>query len=518
MAKIRFKYYSQEEGSLFPSYIGEKIAQTHPVRLLSGIIDNLDLTELVHRYSEEGCHPYNPKMLLKVVLYSYMNNIYGSRKIEDMIRCHIHYMWLSGGQSPSYCTINRFRSDRMADVVENLFRQVVLVLVDLGQITLEEQYIDGTKIESVANKYTFVWRKSIERNKAKLLSKIDRVLEQIREGIAQDNALDLDTIPETIDSKRLSALIAEINTENRQRLEEDRKARKAKDKLIKQLSDHQEKLAEYEHHLEVLGDRNSYSKTDEDATFMRMKEDATNNGQTKPGYNVQIATENQYIVNMEMYPNPTDTTTMPDFIEHGKELTGVVPKAVCADSGYGSEENYEMLEQHGIEAYVKYNLFHKEQHRAYRNDPFRVENMYYNRDEDYYVCPMGQHMVMVGTSSRISDTGYRSYTKTYRAKDCSRCPLRGQCYKGKASRKEIEVNHHLNEYKARARELLMSEEGLRHRSRRPIEPESVFGQIKYDWHYRRFRHRGKGKVYMDFAILAMAFNLKKLFKRTDKTL
>ena len=156
-----------------------------------------------------------------------------------------------------------------------------------------------------------------------------------------------------------------------------------------------------------------------------------------------------------------------------------------------------MLEQHGIEAYVKYNLFHKEQHRAYRNDPFRVENMYYNRDEDYYVCPMGQHMVMVGTSSRISDTGYRSYTKTYRAKDCSRCPLRGQCYKGKASRKEIEVNHHLNEYKARARELLMSEEGLRHRSRRPIEPESVFGQIKYDWHYRRFRHRGKGKVYME---------------------
>ena len=357
---------------------------------MSGIIDSLDITGLLETYKSFGCPAYHPRMLLKVVFYAYMNNVYSCRKIE------------------------------------------------------------------------------------------------------------------------------ELNEQNRQQpreTKEEKQAARAKVKAARELKRHQEKLEEYERHLEALGPRNSYSKTDADATFMRMKEDAMNNGQTKPGYNVQIATENQYIVNMQMYWNPADTTTLPDFLLHGKALTGIMPKACCADSGYGSEENYEFMLQNDIAAYVKYNWFHKEQHRPFRDDPFRQENLHYNREEDYYVCPMGQHMRLAGVTRRVSDNGFVSYSHKYRAQRCTGCPLRSQCYKSKAEQRTIEVNHNLNEHKRKAREMLTSEEGLRHRSRRPMEPEAVFGQIKYDWNYRRFRHKGKDKVYMDFAILAMAHNLRK-FMRT----
>ena len=270
----------------------------------------------------------------------------------------------------------------------------------------------------------------------------------------------------------------QIDTRDKEKamfLEKARQRQKAVNKLQK----HQEKLKEYEDKLDTMGFRNSYSKTDPDATFMRMKEDAMNNGQTKPGYNLQIGTENQYITNFAFYWNPTDSTTLPSFLTLDQTRWGKLPKEVCADSGYGSEQNYEFMENNGIEAYVKYNWFHKEQHRPFRNDPFRMENMYYNWEDDYYVCPMGQHMEHVGHNKSVSDNGYISWIDTYRAQRCEGCPLRGQCFKGKGNR-TINVNHQLRRYKKKAFERLTSERGLFHRSKRPVEPEAVFGQIKTD--------------------------------------
>ena len=188
-------------------------------------------------------------MLLKVVFYAYMNNIYSCRKIEDALKYHIHYMWLSGSQTPSFSTINRFRSEHLKDTVNKLFSQVVGLLVDMGQISLGEQYIDGTKMESVANKYTFVWKKTVEKNKAKLEEKIKNILSQIDEGIAQDNTPDADTIPDAIDSRLLARKIEELNEQNRQlsrETKEERHAAKAKEKVAKELKRHLEKLEEYE--------------------------------------------------------------------------------------------------------------------------------------------------------------------------------------------------------------------------------------------------------------------------------
>ena len=513
--KVRFKSYNTGIVSIFPVDLGEKIPKNAPVRLIDSIVDGLRLDKVIETYKDGGTTPYHPRVLLKVVFYAYMNNIYSCRRIASLLDRDFHYMWLSGGQTPSFSTINRFRSEHLKDAVNDLFVQVVMKLVEAGQLSLDVQYIDGTKIESVANKYTFVWKKTTERNKEKLEGKIRDILSQIDEGIAQDNAPAEET--SEMDSSTLQKIIEGINETTAKKEEEgaakqDLKKRK---KTVKQLQKAQEKLAEYEDKLETLGDRNSYAKTDPDATFMHMKEDAMQNGQTKPGYNVQISTENQYITVYDFFPNPTDTLTLPSYLQTGFDLYGRFPDMVCADSGYGSEQNYEVMEQMGIEAFVKYNWFHKEQHRPFREDAFRQENLYYNEQEDYYVCPMGQHMTHIGSYHTTNGNGYTSTVDKYRAQNSEGCPLRCRCFQASGN-KIIQVNHKLNSYKRKAREWLLSEEGLMHRSRRPIEPEAVFGQIKFNKQYRRFRHRGLDKVRMDFALLAMSFNIQKLWRNLIK--
>ena len=517
MAKIHFRPYTTKQILLFPQRIDENIAEGDPVRLVNGLIDQLDLTSFRKLYKEYGRSPFHPRMMLKAIIYGYMNNVYSCRKIEERLVRDIHFIWLAGYEHPDYITINRFRN-RVKKEINAVFTQVVLLLAERGFVSLDVEYIDGTKIESKANRYTFVWRKTVEKNRAKLLEKIKVLLSQIDDVIAQDNASEQEKVeltPELLHSmaRELNAALAE---EPEPATKEEKKERKAKQKQIKELEENAEKFAEYDQHLETLGERNSYSKTDPDATFMRMKEDAMNNGQTKPGYNLQIGTENQFITDFALYPNPTDTLTMIPFFCSFSDRYNRQPKEGCADAGYGSEENYAYMEANGIEAYVKYNYFHMEQKQAFKDDIFRIENLYYNADGDYYICPMGQHMERVYTRYDKTERGYSTQKAVYRARNCEGCPLRWGCYKKRQGNREIEVNHRLMEYKQQARDRLTSEKGLEHRSRRPIEPEAVFGQMKYDMHYKRFRHFGKDKVTMDFAFFATAFNIKKMIAKMKR--
>jgi len=502
----------------FPQRIDKDIAEDDPVRLVSSIIESLDLSSFRKLYKERGRSPYDPKMLLKVVIYAYMNNIYSCRKIEKSLKRDVHFIWLAGYDQPDFITINRFRN-RVRNEINNVFTQLVLLLSAKGFVTLDVEYIDGTKIESKANKYTFVWRKTVEKNRAKLMEKIRVLLSQVDDAIAQDRVAEetVSFTPETLTeiASELRDALAELPVpENK----EGKNALKQKQNQVKQIEQMADKLSEYDHHLETLGERNSYSKTDKDATFMRMKEDAMNNGQTKPGYNLQIGTENQFITDFGFFHNPNDTGTMVSFLSSYYDRYGRFPKECSADSGYGSEENYSFMDANGTEAYVKYNYFHKEQKRAFKKDIFRIENLYYNPEEDYFVCPMGQHMRRTGTRNNRTDNGYRTTNAVYQALRCEGCPLRWGCYKKRKGNREIEVNHRLMEYKRQARERLTSVKGLEHRSKRPIEPEAVFGQMKYNMHYRRFRHLGKDKVTMDFAFFAIAFDIKKMaIKRQKQT-
>ena len=307
---LHFRSYDPDQTLLFPQRIDRDIPKDDPVRILKSVIESLDLSGFKKLYHERGRSPYHPKMMLMVILYSYMNNVYSCRKIEKLLYRDIYYIWLSGYQKPDFATINRFRN-RVKNEIGHIFTLLVLILVEKGFVTLEVEYLDGTKIESKANKYTFVWRKSVERNREKLLEKIRVLLQQINEQMAQDKAADVDTLeltPQTL--CEISKEFKEaLGSEPEAKTKEEKAAQRGKNKMFKELERHGEKLAEYNSRLEQMEGRNSISKTDPSATFMRMKEDAMCNGQTKPGYNLQISSENQFITDFALFPNPTDTLT-----------------------------------------------------------------------------------------------------------------------------------------------------------------------------------------------------------------
>ena len=517
-AKLHFRPHINNQLVLFPQRIDEDIAPNDPVRLVNSVVDSLDLERFRKLYRERGRSPYHPRMMLKVIIYAYMNNIYSCRRIEQALRRDIHFIWLAGYEKPDFITINRFRL-RVKDEIDNVFTQLVLILAERGFVSLDVEYIDGTKIESKANKYTFVWKKTVVKNRARLMEKIRVLLSQIDDAVAQENAMQDETVDFT--PAQLTEMCEELQRSLSEspapETSEEKKARRRRKKDIRELGQMGEKLNEYDSRLQQMGDRNSMSKTDPDATFMRMKEDAMNNGQTKPGYNLQIATENQFLLDFGLFPNPSDTLTMPLFLTSFQRRYGRMASTAVADSGYGSEENYRFMEENGIQAYVKYNYFHMEQKRSFKLDPRRVENLHYNAEGDYFVCPMGQHMRRVGTRHDRTESGYVTELAVYRAQRCQGCPLRARCYRRKRGNREIEVSHRLIAYKQRARENLTSEKGLEHRSKRPIEPEAVFGQMKHGMQYKRFRHFGKDKVTMDFAFFAIAFNIKKMAAKMAKS-
>ena len=503
MAKLAIKSDNRKQNLLLPPSLDELVPENHMVRVVDAVIDRLDISDILSTYRGGGNSAFNPKMMLKVLVFAYLSNVYSSRRIEELLRRDIYFMWLAGMKRPDFRTINYYRGKRLKDGFDAVFTQVVELLHEEGFVSLKVQYVDGTKIESVANKYTFVWRGSVEKYDARLKAKTEALLSQIEQSHAvenQENPVSEELTAEEV-AKRVERIREKVDADNLSK--EERKA-------LKQIqTDAVPRMKRYKEQLETMGCRNSYSKTDPDATFMRMKEDAMLNGQLKPGYNVQISTENQFITNFGIYQRPTDTLTMISYLESFKTRYGMQSEEIVADSGYGSEENYEYMFRNGMTPYVKYNMFHVEQRRSYRNNPFRVSNLFYNPDGDFYVCPMGQKMKFIRQEKRYTASGYQQTVSVYRASRCEGCPLRGQCHKSKRDR-QIEVNHTLDDYKARARELLTSEQGLKHRSNRPIEPEAVFGQIKECGKFRRLRLKGLTGAKIDFGLKALAHNLRKL--------
>ena len=344
MAKLHFRPYIPNQTVLFPGRIDENIAANDPVRIVNTVVDNLNLDNFKKLYKATGRCPYHPKMMLKVIIYAYMNNIYSCRKIEKLLLRDIHYIWLSGNEHPDFITINRFRN-RVKEEINTIFTQLVLVLADKGFISLDVEYIDGTKIESKANKYTFVWRKTVEKNRTKLMDKIRILLEQVDEVIAQENSMK-DTAVEFT-----PAMLSDIVNELKEVLErqpvtkdkEQKKVIREKKKQVRELEQYRDKLMEYDNH---------------------------------------------------------------PFFHSFEQRYNRLPTVGVADPGYGSEENYRFMQDNGIEAFVKYNYFHKEQRPRYTPNPFHAESLHYNAREDYYVCPMGQHMNRIGTRRDKTASGY----------------------------------------------------------------------------------------------------------------
>jgi len=508
--KVVFKTYDQAQMQLLPQAFDEFVDKNHAVRAVDRMIDAVPLEKLEKIYVGGGTSSYHPKMLLKVLVYAYSDGVRSSRRIAKALRENVIYMWLSGGNKPDFRTINRFRT-KIRDMIEDIFQATVELLIEGGHVSLKQYFLDGTKIESVANKYSFTWKKTVAYNKEKLKKKVTELFKQIdAENEIEDDLYGDHDLPERgedsgISPEMIEKKIAELN----ERLK-DNPDDKDLDKARKTLAeDCLPRLKRYERDEEILGNRNSYSKTDHDATFMRMKEDAMLNGQLKPGYNVQIGTENQFIVNFSLHQKPTDTTTLIPHMETLERLYGILPEQVVADAGYGSEENYAWLDTHGVQAYVKYNMFDVERKRKYRKNQFRIENLAYAPEADVYRCPNEKLLRFAKKKTRLSETGFTSEILVYECEDCSGCPFKEQCHRGKGNR-TIEINPRLAAYRSTARERLVSEEGIKLRIRRSTDVESVFGHIKQCRGLRRFLLRGIDKVKTEWGLASLAHNAMKL--------
>jgi len=512
MKEQQYKPYTPKQAMLMPGNLDEMIPEGHLVRVVDEMIDRLDIRPLKRQYKGGGTSAYHPRMLLKVLVYAYTQQTFSSRKIAKALRENIHYMWLSGMSQPDHRTVNRFRGVVMKEVVEEVFYGIVGQLLELGYVDLEKYFVDGTKIEANANRYSFVWKKSTDKYKANLQEKVRKLLDDIEEIEAEEEERygdkDYPEVGEgkTIDKEALQKAADKIS----QKLRKDpknKKLKKAKKDLEQDFIPREEKYEKYE---KTLGDRNSFSKTDEDATFMRMKEDHMRNGQLKPGYNIQMGTENQFITGFSIHQNPGDTSCLKDHLEQRKHWLGEHPQALIADAGYGSEENYDYLKDRNITAYVKYNLFHYEQKKRYlKKKAYRQENFTYLQEEDQYLCPQGKVLTYQFTKDVTSYNGYPSKRRVYGCADCEGCPVKSDCTRSKYNRR-IYIGVELLEMRKRARELLTSPEGVKMRSQRPIEVEAVYGRLKHNWGFRRFLLRGVDKVKIEWGLLNISHNIAKV--------
>ncbi len=504
-----FKDYTMNQLQL-PLSFEDFIPENHLVRVVNTVVDSLELKPLYDRYKEGGCPAYHPGMMLRVMIYSFSQKIYSSRQIAKALRENINFLWIAGGNQPDFRTINRFRLD-MKDIIEDVFYEVVKLLIEKKYIKLQNYFLDGTKIEANANKYTFVWKKSVEDYDRRLDEKIKNHLREIDRIVDEENQIYLDEdLEETGENNRITAsqveaVVESIDkklTENPDHKVWKKEAREFKKGILPRKRKYEEAFA-------LFKGRNSYSKTDPDATFMRMKEDAMLNGQLKPGYNIQIGTENRYIVGFTIHPNPTDTKTMIPHLNHLEERLGRLPENIITDAGYGSEENYEYLEEKNLGNYVKYNKFHWEKKKRNRENPYLAENLCYIPETDRFTCRNGKQLVHTGNRKYVTDAGYETRRDYYRCEDCGGCPYAAEC-KDTDKNRMLQVSHRLNELKRKANENLCSEKGLELRSQRVVEVEQVFGRIKGCWSFRRFHLRGKDKVKIERGLLAIAHNITKM--------
>lgn len=503
---VVFKQNHQHQLMAFPPNLDDLVNQDHPVRVVNAVIDKLDINGLIDQYKPGGTSSYHPRMLLKVLLYAYINNIYSSRKIEEAVQQNINFMWIAGMSRPDHNTINRFRGERLQKSLQPIFTQVVHLLCEEGLMNIKDLYTDGTKIEAGASRYSCVWGKSIEKNKEQITQQLNE-LWKYAQNVAASEMDDTDpTTFKKIDAEKVSATIAKIN--------EALKDKKISSEVKKKLEVANEKWAadmqKYEQQEKVMGEgRSGYSKTDPDATFMRMKDDESPKGKFRAGYNIQISTNSQYIANYSVHQNPTDITTLISHLTRHKEQFKQLPKKLTADAGYGSQENYTFLEGGEVEAFVKHRDFDRsERGEGKEQNRFSQHKMPYDNATDEFTCPAGQRMTYLMTRTEKTTTGFEQIIRQYQAQNCEGCPLRAQCHKSKKNR-VIHVNEEYTRLRKKAEELLKTEEGIAKRKQRCCDVEPVFANIKVNHKFNRFMLKGIAKVEIETGLIALAHNLRK---------
>lgn len=486
-----------------------RIPEDAQVRLLRQVTEEMDFKALYRAYSRKGrITASSPKHLFRIMVYGYMKKIYSSRALERACKEDIGFMWLlEGTRAPDHNTIARFRRERLEGVMQELFAQLVQRLHARGEIGFENLFADGTKIEANANRYTFVWKKAVNKHAAKLADKLSEQVRQLGEKYG------VGACPSPYDV--LHALKAQMRQQGFAWVSGRGHRKSEIQREVELLDSYLTRQVKYEGYGEVFRDRNSFSKTDPDATFMRMKDDHMRNGQLKPGYNLQIAVEGEYIVGLDISSERSDSNTLIPLLERMKQSLGRQHQAVTADAGYESEENYTYLAQQGQQCFIKPNNYERMKKRKYRSDMHLRENMPYDADQDAYLCPAGQCLRACGTRRRRSKSGYEAELTLYSCESCQDCTLKSHCTRAKGNR-TMQISKQFIIQRANSLKNITSEQGILLRMNRSIQVEGAFGVIKEDYAFRRFLLRGAQNVRTEALLLCFGYNVNKLHSKTKQ--
>ena len=543
------------------SFFELSLPDDDPVYTLKKVMEDLDFSGLLANCSDKGRTGYNPIMMYAVVTYANMRGVRSVDRIVELCERDLAFIWLTHGQKPKRDAFYGFKGKKLtSEILDDLNYQFLLRLQKEGLVTLKELFIDGTKIEANANRYTFVWRGTINYHLAGLLDSIElnfaRYNTFLQEngygqkydiGNAQMFVIEgMDKVRSVIEKNRKRKLSKHKKLANNTVIEIDNcspleilklqknlntiatgegiefvygkgKRKPEIQQLYEELEHLGQRLMGYKECFEIMGkDRNSYSKTDLEATFMRMKEDHMLNGQLKPAYNVQIAVENYFIVHGYVSNDRTDYNTLIPVLEKHQEAFGSVLEEVTADSGYCSEKNLLYLKEKGIESYIKLQDHEKRKTRAYAEDISKYYNMKVEvfEDEQFYICHDGRELRHIRTETK-EQNGYTQTFEVYGCADCSGCEHKARClYKYNAEKdveknKVMKINEQWEELREKSHANIQSERGILKRQTRSIQTEGHFGDIKENENFRRFNYRSADKVYKEFMLYAIGRNINK---------
>ena len=497
-----FKQYASNEQLMLPPNVEELIPDHHLVRVVNRTIDNMHVAELLQRqYKGGGASAYLPTMMIKLIIYAYVSKVYSSRQIAKAVRQDITFMWLAGMSRPDFRTINNFRSGVLKPVIQDVFTAMIMFLIAQKYVDLQHYFVDGTKMRADANRYTPVWRKNTKRHKEQVQKKIKEHLDYIDSITELENRdygdRDLEELGDhtTITSEDIKREAEKIRKRVQERLPSKR-AQRVERKLTHSLLP---KLEKYEQQERLLGNRNSYSRTDPAATFFR-----TASGELLPMYNVLMGTQRQFVLHYSIHQKASETDQFTKHMTQAFACWDRYPGAIVGDSTYGSEDNYRFLETHGIGNYLKYPMFHAPKPKLYSKDQF-----IYDANSDSFRCPAGRSLPLKTVRSMTTPAGAPTTMRQYMCTDCSNCPLSTKCKRAVGLR-TVTINPEAEAYREQARINLESEAGIALRVRRSTDVEPTFGDIKGNNEYRRFRLRGLEKVNIEFGLISMAHNMKKL--------
>ena len=456
---------------------------------------------------------FDREKLFKIVLFAFMEFGYCTvRRIHELCETDIRFLWLlDEDEAPSHMTIENFIKDELSGSIEDIFTDITRCIAEELSVDMNHVYIDGTKFEANAQKYTWVWKKSCIRSRNNVFCKLNELFGTMNETVFAKFSMTAE-LRQEYSVEYVEYILREYLHLTGRSVESfvhgSGKRKSTEQKIYERTAECLKRLKEYSEHIRVCGEKsNSYSKTDHDATFFRMKRDYMGNDQLLPGYNVQMAVCDEMIMEYGVYPYAADSNCFQPLMERFAQRHGVYPKYPVADAGYGSFNNYLYCEQHGMEKYMKFTMYEKEsKDEAYHDDPFRACNFRYDED-GHLICPNQKRFFFLKTEP-IKGNEYGRTEEYYQCEDCTGCPYREKCHKAKENR-VVRMNVELTSIHREVLSNLNSTHGALLRMNRSIQAEGAYGEIKWNRGYKRIHRRGINSVIMELGLISCGFNLHK---------